>query len=87
MSPKEAAKILGCSPNNVRVMIRNGVMKAKTQKLYQDKHGKMMFQYLISETEVARVKALDIKPRGVPRGPKTRVKLRKYRKRKGKSEK
>lgn len=68
MNPREVANKLGCTPQNVRTMIRKGTMKAQKRNLYRTGTGEMLFEYTISETEVARIESLPIKARGMPRG-------------------
>ncbi len=68
MNPREVANRLGCTPQNVRTMIRKGTMRAYKRNLYLSSSGEMLFEYAVSETEVARIISLQIKSRGVPRG-------------------
>lgn len=74
MNPTQASKILGCTPTHVRHMIRNGVIKAKKNSIGESYSGKEMFQYNIDKEEVQRVKKLKIKPRGMPRGGREKIK-------------
>ena len=73
MTPSQAALIIGCSPQNVRTMIRGGKMKAKKLpatkgKIGNNRHGHV---WSISSEEAERVRQL--RPvgnigRGRPRG-------------------
>ena len=65
MTPAQAAKLIGISPQQVRTLIRNGAMKAR-------KHNtgiKPGFRYDISEKEAARVRSTK-QTAGWPRGRK-----------------
>lgn len=61
MTPTQAAKEIGCSPQYLRDLIRTGKVKAK--KVF-DEHftnrqtGAVGFYYWITDKEVARIKAM-----------------------------
>jgi len=63
---KEAAKIVGCSPQHLRYLIRTGKAKATT------KAGgpKNFVWYEMTEREARRLRDNPPKARGVPRGSK-----------------
>lgn len=66
MKPTEAAKVLGCTKQHVRLLIRTGKLKAK-RKVIKFPKGKKMYQWDISEAEIHR---FQITPQttGRPRG-------------------
>lgn len=75
--PSEAARIIGCSVQNVRIMIVNGTMKAVKKPDPFKKEGHI---YEIELQEINRIKNV-VQTVGFPRGQK-RVKITKKRKEK-----
>lgn len=69
MTPKEAAAIIGCSPQHVRTLIRQGKIKAR--QVSMPGFGSAGYIYYISEKEAARVAAIP-QSGGYPRGRKRR---------------
>lgn len=64
MTPAQAAKEIGCSPQYVRILIRTGKILAVVEQVFEQAC------YSISTAEVQRYKALPYKSRGVKRGVK-----------------
>lgn len=64
MTPSEAAKVIGCSPQQVRTLIRVGLVSARKVKTKNNQFG---YRYEISLEEAERYRD---KPqgRGYPRG-------------------
>ena len=76
MKPTEAAKIIGCSPQQVRTLIRQGKLRARRVKTDTDRNGKRLYVYHLTKDQVVRYAALPQTrgyPRGVPRQPKTKT--------------
>jgi hypothetical protein len=69
MTPKQAAKRLGCTKTNLNYLIRVGYIKAKKVFVVDDpdnpkklrKNGKRPFVYEVTEEEVAKAKQADYK--------------------------
>jgi hypothetical protein len=74
ITPSQAAEIIGCSPQQVRTLIRGGKIKAK--KIYLPYGG---YVYTLTKEEAGRYASKEILY-GFPRGSK-RKKKRKTRKR------
>lgn len=55
MTPRQAAKVIGCSPQYIRDLIRAGSVDARK---IRDKYVPGAYHYDISSKEVARIKAM-----------------------------
>lgn len=64
MSPTQAASIIGCTPQQVRTLIRTGKLKARKKPTTANQHG---YLYEITEAEAVRVRDTE-QTRGWPRG-------------------
>lgn len=64
MTPKEAAKIIGCSASYVRYLVFTGKIRAKRRLTHTNRYGHLLD---ISETEAERYKKIK-HVRGWPRG-------------------
>ena len=65
MTTREAAKIIGCSIQHVRTLIRQGKLKAKRIESDQNQYG---FRFVIDKREAVRFAKLPVPARGFPRG-------------------
>lgn len=73
MSPSEAAEKIGCSPQQVRWLIRNGRIRAKKVKTADNQFG---YVYSVPDSEVDRYKSTP-QTTGRPRKPPSRKDRRK----------
>ena len=64
MTPKQAAKIIGCSPQQVRTLIRKGTLWAKKVPTDQNQHG---YTYNV-DCQSVRAYAKRPQSQGWPRG-------------------
>ena len=64
MTPEQAAKVIGCSPQQVRTLIRSGTIKASQRKTPWGSH-----YYDIEPREAKRYRDIP-QGRGFPRGQK-----------------
>jgi len=75
MTPSQAASLIGCTPSQVRWMIRNGKLKAEKRKTINNQHG---FEYVVLKRDAERIKnKYEEGHVGKPRGttqPKTAIK-------------
>lgn len=69
MTPTEAAGIVGCSPQQIRTLIRTGKLKAKKTRRKKDSQGNWQWTYDISRSEARRY-AKEPQKQGFPRGKK-----------------
>lgn len=69
LTPKEAAVVVGCSPQQIRTLIRKGTLKAKKVNRWKDSNGDWRYSYAISASEARRY-AREPQTRGFPRGKK-----------------
>jgi len=67
MTPTEASTIIGCSPQQVRTLIRTGTLKARKTQRRKDRNGNWQYSYSISESEAQRY-AEKPQTKGFPRG-------------------
>lgn len=65
MTPRKAAKLVGCSTHHIRLCIRAGKIKARTVPTENNQHG---YRYEISQREAERFRDAPTKPCGWPRG-------------------
>lgn len=68
MSPAQAAVIIGCSPQQVRWLIRKGTIKAKRRKSLSKVKGAPVWEYVITEAQAVQAKDHKKDGRGYPRG-------------------
>ncbi len=68
LTPREAAAVIGCTPQNVRTLIRSGTLRARKVPTIINQYG---YRWSITRREAERVR--DLRPndnpgRGRPRG-------------------
>ena len=66
MTPSEAASHIGCSPQQVRTLIRSGTLKANRVESKNNQHG---FVYDVDWSEAERYRLMP-QVQGFPRGRK-----------------
>ena len=67
MTPSKAAKVIGCSPQQVRTLIRTGVLRATKTLSFIDSRGQEHYTYVCNKRDVKRY-ASKPQGKGYPRG-------------------
>ena len=66
LSPRQAAAIIGCSPQHVRTLIRAGTLPATTRETQSNRHG---YEYRVKSADAKRYRDVP-QGKGFPRGQK-----------------
>ncbi len=66
LTPSQAAKVIGCSPQQVRTLIRAGRLRARRVPTRNNQFG---YRYTVTQAEAERYRDTP-QPKGYPRGRK-----------------